>query len=93
MALSPTVCRRLAAALLGAAVALPAAAQAGSSTAESIWDRNNALQRAMQQLPAGATVTRQQCQDIGIRMDNIRYRCTVWWSTTPPPATSPEPGP
>lgn len=33
--------------------ALPLAARAGSVTAESIWDKGNALQRAQEQVPRG----------------------------------------
>jgi hypothetical protein len=68
-------------------------AQAGSATADSIWDRKNALQRAMQAMPAGATVTKQNCQTLEIGLDNTRYRCTVWWSDAPvsPPASQPTP--
>ena len=64
--------------------------RAGSATADSVWDRRNALQRALQQVPAGATVTGQHCLTIEVGLDNFRYRCTVEWTTTPEPA-SPEP--
>ena len=68
-------------------------AHAGSSTADSIWDRSNALQRAMEAMPAGATVTKQNCQTLEIGLDNTRYRCTVWWNDPPasPPASQPTP--
>lgn len=65
-------------------------ARAGSATADSVWDRRNALQRALQQVPAGATVTGQHCLTIEVGLDNFRYRCTVEWTTTPEPA-SPSP--
>ncbi len=58
-------------------------ARAGSSTAESTWDRNDAQQRALQGVPKGATVTRTRCQDIGTAGNNDRYRCTVFYETTP----------
>lgn len=77
----------LVAAALTAACALVAPAQAGSATADSIWDRKNALQRAMEAMPAGATVTKQNCETLEIGLDNTRYRCTVWWSD--PPAATP----
>ena len=67
--------------------------RAGSATADSIWDHRNALQRALQQVPAGATVTGQRCQTIEVGLDNFRYRCTVEWTTAPepaPPAAAPQ---
>lgn len=68
------------AALAGLALLLPGLpAWAGSATAESIWDRSHALQEAMQQVPAGATVTDQRCQELEVGLDNFRYRCTVEW--------------
>jgi hypothetical protein len=68
------------------------AARAGSSTAESTWDRNAAQQRAMEGVPKGATVTRTMCEDIGMSGNNDRYRCTVFFDTAPaatPPAAAP----
>ena len=68
------------------------AARAGSSTAESTWDRNDAQQRAMAGVPRGATVTRTLCEDIGMSGNNDRYRCTVFFESTPattPPAAAP----
>jgi hypothetical protein len=65
------------------------AARAGSSTAESTWDRGDAQQRALQGVPRGATVTRTACQDIGLPGNNDRYRCTVFYETTP---AAPAPG-
>jgi hypothetical protein len=57
--------------------------RAGSSTAESTWDRGDAQQRALQGVPRGATVTRTYCLDIGMSGNNDRYRCTVFYETTP----------
>lgn len=52
--------------------------QAGSVTADSIFDREAARQAALEQVPRGATVTGSRCQEIGVGgMDNSRYRCTV----------------
>lgn len=78
---------------IAALSALPPPAQAGSATADSIWDRKSALQRAMEAMPAGATLTRQECQTLEVGLDNIRYRCTVWWSdpVVNPPASQPAP--
>ena len=79
----------LLAAWLGTLTGAGAPVQAGSATADSIWDRKNALQRAMEAMPAGATVTNQSCETLEVGLDNIRYRCTVWWSD---PAVSPPAG-
>ena len=61
---------------------------AGSVTAESIWDRTNAIQRAQSQVPAGATVTRTDCTVVNVRTGNYRYICTVFYAD-PPAAPSP----
>ena len=71
--------------LLGLAAA---PAMAGSVTAESIWDRTNAIQRAQSQVPAGATVTRTDCTVVNVRTGNYRYICTVFYAD-PPAAPSP----
>ena len=76
--------------LLTALLALQGpAAWAGSATAESIWSRENALDQARQQMPAGATVTREHCQEIEVGLGNIRYRCSVEWQS--PSETGPDP--
>lgn len=69
---------------LGVVLAGAAPARTGSITASSIWDRDNALQRARDQMPAGATVTRERCEEIEVGMNNIRYRCTVWFEPAAP---------
>lgn len=74
-------------------------ARAGSSTADSTWDSSNALQRAMEGVPAGAKVTRTNCQDIALPGNNDRYRCTVFYEqpmgdgtvSTPTPPGNPSP--
>ena len=71
-----------------AALLLAGPARAGSATSESIWDRRHALQEALQQVPPGANVTDQRCQELEVGLDNLRYRCTVEWQDptgTPPP--------
>ena len=50
--------------------------QAGNVTSESIWDENNALQRAESQVPTGRTITGEHCTEIEVR-ESSRYRCTV----------------
>jgi len=82
----PSCRRRARTVLLLPLLALAVAAgpaRAGSSTAESTWDRNDAQQRALQGVPRGATVTRTSCLDIGMSGNNDRYRCTVFYETTP----------
>jgi hypothetical protein len=71
-----------------------APALAGSVTAESIWDRSNAINRATSQIPSGATVTGNSCQEVDLRGGSTRYICTVTYSLAPPaPAPSPAAGP
>ena len=82
---------------LAAVLALAGApAWAGSATAESIWDRAHALEQARQQVPQGAVVTRERCQEIEVGLDNIRYRCSVEWripsEAGPDPANVAPPG-
>ncbi|WP_254896097.1 hypothetical protein [Synechococcus sp. HK05] len=64
-------------------------AQAGSITAESMWNKKNAIERAEEQLPANATVTNTHCTVVNVTIGNYRYICTVDYTTTPtPPANS-----
>jgi hypothetical protein len=96
MAPAPFRCRRAGARLglplLGALLlAAPQAARAGSVTAESIWDKGNAIQRAQSQLPAGATVTRTQCTEVNVRTGNYRYICTLYFTTAPAAPSSSAP--
>jgi hypothetical protein len=64
---------------------LPLSGRAESSTAESIWNQGNARQRALQQVPQGATVTGTSCESFSVGMGNTRYRCTVTFTTAPGP--------
>jgi hypothetical protein len=84
-----TMQRLMLLALCGLATALTAApAQAGSVTAESIWDKRNALQRAQSQVPAGSAVTRTECTEVNVRTGNYRYICTVFFTPAPTGAAS-----
>ena len=67
--------------------------QAGSITAESIWDKSNAIERARSQLPAGATLTRTECTVVNVRTGNYRYICTVFFNDPPAPAAPSAPSP
>ncbi|MEY3543950.1 MAG: hypothetical protein RLZZ247_107 [Cyanobacteriota bacterium] len=75
---------------------LSPAAQAGSITAESIWDKKNAIERAQQQLPANATVTSTHCTVVNVSIGNYRYICTLEYTTAPgapaPSSASPSSG-
>lgn len=87
---------RLTGASTGLLLLLAAPAQAGSVTAESVWDRSNAIQRARSQLPAGASVTGTRCTDVNVRNGNDRYICTLDYvipapAQAPAPATAPSP--
>lgn len=73
----------LAGSLLAGVAGLIPAARAGSATASSIWNKTNALDRARQQLPPGAVVTAEHCQEVEVGMGNIRYLCTVEFSPAP----------
>ena len=95
-----SACRRASLVLLGLTLTA-APALAGSITADSVMDKAGARQAAMSQVPKGATVTKTKCLDLEVGMDNIRYRCTVWYSEPPvtqapprpEPAPPPSPGP
>jgi hypothetical protein len=63
--------------------------RAGSVTAESVWDRDNALQRARQQMPGGAVVRRERCQIVQVGRGNDRYRCTIEFTIPPADAAPP----
>jgi len=78
--------------LLGAGLLLAgqAPALAGSVTAESIWDRSNAIERATSQIPREATITGNSCQEVDMRGGSTRYICTVTYSPAPP-AQAPSP--
>lgn len=61
-------------------VLLPLAAQAGTAVGESIWDRQAAINVAMQSVPSGAQVTETRCQDVEVGTGNYHYICTVTYS-------------
>ena len=75
-----------AAAIVSALPLLIPAAQAGSITASSIWDKNNAIERAQEQMPAGSVVTAKRCQEIDVR-GYTRYSCTLEINQPTPAAT------
>ena len=86
----------LAGSLVAGMAGLVPAARAGSATASSIWNKTNALARARQQLPLGAVVTGEHCQEVEVGIGNIRYLCTVEFSPAPAvstPSSTPAPAP
>lgn len=52
---------------------------AGSATAQSQWNRGQAVERAKQQVPAGAKVTDTQCSE-RLLSDNNLWTCKVTWN-------------
>ena len=76
-----------AAAIAAALPLLIPAAQAGSITASSIWDKNNAVERAQESMPTGAVVTAKRCQEIDVR-GYTRYSCTLEFTQPTPAATT-----
>jgi hypothetical protein len=63
--------------LLGAAL-IPTTALAGTTVAESIISRNDAVNDAKQLMPTGAIVSQVDCIEL-IRDLSTRYRCIVQW--------------
>ena len=63
-------------------------APAGSVTASSIWNKSNAIERARQQLPPGAVISGERCQETEVGIGNYRYLCTVEFSVTSPAPTT-----
>ncbi len=83
----------LAGALLAACLSvISGPARAGSVTAESVFNRQATRQRAMSQVPKGATVTRTVCEEVEVGMDNTRYRCSVYYTTAPAKPAPVQPG-
>ena len=52
---------------------------AGSATAQSQWNHGQAVERAKQHVPAGATVTGTQCSE-RLMDDNNLWTCKVTWN-------------
>lgn len=75
-----------AAAIVAALPIIIPGAQAGSITASSIWDKNNAIERAQGQIPASAVITAKRCQEIETR-GYTRYLCTLEFTQPTPAAT------
>ena len=54
-------------------------ALAGSATAQSQWNREQAVERAKEHVPAGANVTGTQCSE-RLFDDNNLWTCKVTWN-------------
>lgn len=66
----------------GLLLALCVESHAESITAESIWNKENAIERAQQQLPPNATMSGFKCIVVPVR--NWRYICTVEYTLSSP---------
>jgi hypothetical protein len=73
--------------LLASLVVAPAErAAAGTAIGESIWDGNNARDRALQSVPAGAQIGGTSCQTVEVGTGNYHYICRITY-TDPAPQT------
>ena len=73
--------------LLASLVVAPAErAAAGTAIGESIWDVNNARDRALQSVPAGAQIGNTSCQTVEVGTGNYHYICRITY-TDPAPQT------
>ena len=54
-------------------------------TAQSIWSQADAIQRASEQLPRGAVVTRTRCSEVTVRSGNFRSICTLTYEPAQAP--------
>jgi hypothetical protein len=85
----PTLLNLLAGLLVGMVVAPVERAAAGTAIGESIWDRNNARDRALQLVPAGAQVQSTDCQSVEVGTGNFRYICRITYSDPAPQPQAP----
>jgi hypothetical protein len=77
-------------ALLAGLVVAPAdRAAAGTAIGESIWDRSNARDRALQSVPAGAQILSTDCQTVEVGTGNFRYICRVTYGDPAPQPQAP----
>jgi len=72
-------------ALLAGLMLAPAEpAAAGTAIGESIWDRKNARERALQSVPAGAQIMNTDCQTVEVGTGNVRYICRITYDDPAP---------
>jgi len=79
----------LAALLTGLVVGTAERVAAGTAIGESIWDRNNARDRALQQVPAGAQILSTDCQSVEVGIGNVRYICRISYGDPAPQPQTP----
>ena len=72
--------------LISLVMATAERAAAGTAIGESIWDRNNARDRALQSVPAGAQIGSTSCQTVEVGTGNYHYSCRITY-TDPAPQT------
>ena len=71
--------------LLASLVVAPAMqAVAGTAIGESIWDRSNARDRALQSVPAGAQIVSTNCQSVEVGTGNYHYICRITYTDLAP---------
>ena len=81
-----------------ASLVLPwAPAMADTTVGESIWDQQNAIDRAMESVPKGAQVTDTSCESVEVGTGNYHYICRLTYTNpvntgpVPPGPVSPTP--
>lgn len=79
--------------LLVALLAVPTTATAGTAIGESIWDKQNAIDRATMSLPAGAQVTSTDCQSVEVGTGNYHYLCRLTFTDPPSGSAAPAAAP
>lgn len=64
-------------------------AMADTAVGESIWDQQNATDRAMESVPKGAQVTDTSCESVEVGVGNYHYICRVTYTVpmTPSPVS------
>lgn len=61
----------------------PGAAQAGEASAQSSLGQEDAIQQALERMPAGNAMTNYRCEDLVQPLISSLYRCTVEWGPLP----------
>lgn len=76
-----------------AVLGLAPAVDADTAVGESIWDQQNAVNRAMESVPAGAQVTATQCESVEVGIGNYHYICRITYTPPASPGTGISPSP
>lgn len=85
----PSQLALLAALLSGLGVGTADRVVAGTAIGESVWDRNNARDRALQQVPAGAQILSTDCQSVEVGIGNVRHICRITYGDPAPQPQAP----